>query len=307
VAIVPEDATEEVAVEPTAAAIVDERAPAPAFDRFDVDGGEDRSDVAAADAPAIEIVPATTGLLKRARRGPRPRTGNTVAEADVAAMFDEIAPIYDRLNTVMTLGADGRWRDVAVAATGLAEGGSAIDVACGTGKLAAALAERVGPFGRVLGVDLSPAMIARAAETYRDMVQLEFVAGNALELPVDGASFDAATISFGLRNLSDFEAGFRELRRVVRPGGTVVCLELTVPRPRAWAVVYGGVFRRVAPILGGLAGHREAYRYLPTSLDGFPPPRDLAGTMRRAGLADVTWRRLALGTVAIHTGRVPSA
>ena len=162
-AIVSEDATEY----PPAAVLADARAH---------DDAPARPEGTATSA-GIDIVPAWKGSARRLRSRPRPRTGNSVSESDVAAMFDEIAPVYDRLNTVMTLGADRRWRDAAVAATGVGEGGSAIDVACGTGKLAAALAERVGPFGRVLGVDLSPAMIALASETHRDVVQLEFVAG----------------------------------------------------------------------------------------------------------------------------------
>jgi demethylmenaquinone methyltransferase/2-methoxy-6-polyprenyl-1,4-benzoquinol methylase len=229
-----------------------------------------------------------------------------VPESQVAAMFDEIAPVYDRMNSLMTLGADRRWRALAVEATGLREGGSAIDVACGTGRLATALAERVGPFGHVLGIDLSPAMIARAAGAHPDFVQLEFRVGNALDLPAEDGAMDAATIAFGLRNLADYEAGFRELRRVVKPGGTIVCLELSMPRPRAWATVFHGVFRRAAPLLGSAVGHRSAYRYLPESLDGFPEPREIAATMRRAGLVEVTWKRLALGTVALHRGRVPA-
>jgi demethylmenaquinone methyltransferase/2-methoxy-6-polyprenyl-1,4-benzoquinol methylase len=220
-------------------------------------------------------------------------------------MFDEIAPVYDRLNTVMTLGADRRWRSLAVQATNLREGDSAIDVACGTGRLATALAERVGPFGKVTGIDLSTAMIERAARSSRDFVQLEFRVGNALGLPFADGAVDAATIAFGLRNLADFEAGFRELRRVVRPGGTVVCLELSMPRPRIWGRVFHGVFRRTALLLGSAFGHRAAYQYLPETLIGFPEPRELAATMRRAGLVEVTWRRLALGTVALHRGRVP--
>src|SRR5919197_813516 len=133
------------------------------------------------------------------------RTGNLVAEPQVTAMFDEIAPVYDRMNTLMTLGADRRWRRAAVEAAGLSSGGSVIDVACGTGKLAAALAERVGPFGRVLAVDLSTGMIAHGAQANYDLVQLEFRIGNALDLPASDAEFDAATIAFGLRNLADYE------------------------------------------------------------------------------------------------------
>jgi demethylmenaquinone methyltransferase/2-methoxy-6-polyprenyl-1,4-benzoquinol methylase len=237
--------------------------------------------------------------------GPPPRTGNQVAEREVTAMFDEIAPIYDRLNTFMTLGADTGWRRVAVDATAIESGGAVIDVACGTGKLAAALAERVGPFGRVLAVDLSQGMIAHGAQANFDLVQLEFRLGNALDLPCGDAEFDAATIAFGLRNLSDYEAGFRELRRVVRPGGRVICLELTTPRPQWWGRVFRFTFAHVTPILGRLFGREVAYRYLPASLDGFPGPDHLASTMDDAGLEHVGYRRMGLGSVALHVGVVP--
>jgi demethylmenaquinone methyltransferase/2-methoxy-6-polyprenyl-1,4-benzoquinol methylase len=234
------------------------------------------------------------------------RAGNPVPEARVAAMFDDIAPVYDRMNTLMTLGSDGRWRRLAVEATALKLGESAVDVACGTGKLSVALADRVGPFGRIVGVDLSPAMIDVASRANPDLVQLQFVIGNALALPAADGEFDAATIAFGLRNLSDFEAGFRELRRVVRPGGRVVCLELSVPRPRVWGRVYQALFSRTSSALGSLFRRRSAYAYLPDSLNGFPQPDQLAATMRHAGLVDVAYKRLALGAVAIHRGRVPS-
>lgn len=233
------------------------------------------------------------------------RSGNPVSEADVAAMFDSIAPVYDRLNTIMTAGQDGRWRRAAVAASEVVPGGSVVDVACGTGRLAAALAERVGPFGRVVGVDLSPGMVARANVDYRDLVQLEFRVGNALALPFGDGEFDAATIAFGMRNLSDFAAGFSELARVVRPGGRVVCLELTLPRPRIWGRLFHGTFRRLAPAAGALFGVGSTYRYLPTSLDGFPNADRLAATMRSVGLLDVSYRRYGLGSVALHVGRVP--
>ena len=223
----------------------------------------------------------------------------------MAAMFDDIAPVYDRMNTVMTFGFDARWRHAAVEATRIGVGGSVIDVASGTGKLALELADRVGPFGRVLAVDLSPGMIRRAAATHRDVVQLEFRVGNALDLPARDGEFDAATIAFGLRNLADFEGGFRELRRVVRPGGRVVCLELTTPSPRLWGRLFRAAFRRLAPLGGKLLGRAAAYRYLPASLEGFPDPDALASTMRHVGLVDVGYRRLGLGSVAVHTGVVP--
>ena len=237
----------------------------------------------------------------------RPRAGNSVDEAEVRTMFDRIAPTYDRLNTMLSFGSDGRWRRAAVRATAVRSGDRVIDVACGSGKLAAELARAAGPTGHVLGVDLSPGMIEVARRTQPAMAQLDFIVANALALPVADDSFDAATIAFGLRNLADYEAGFRELARVVRPGGRVVCLELSLPRPAWWGRLFHAVFRRVSPLLGAAVGQRDAYRYLPASLDGFPDADRLAGTMLVAGLVDVRYRRFGLGSVAMHVGTVRGA
>jgi demethylmenaquinone methyltransferase/2-methoxy-6-polyprenyl-1,4-benzoquinol methylase len=207
------------------------------------------------------------------------------------------------MNTIMTAGLDGRWRRAAVRAARLSPGDSALDVACGTGKLTAALAAAVGPVGRVVGVDLSVAMLDEARRASGDLVQVEFRAGNALALPFEAGTFDAATIAFGLRNLANFEDGFRELARVVRPGGRVVCLELTMPRPRLAGRFYSAVFGRMAPVMGIAFGRRDAYSYLPHSLDGFPDADELAETMHRVGLANVTVRRLGLGAIALHVGQ----
>jgi demethylmenaquinone methyltransferase/2-methoxy-6-polyprenyl-1,4-benzoquinol methylase len=219
-------------------------------------------------------------------------------------MFDSIAPVYDRMNTLMTAGLDGRWRRAAVRMAKLSRGDAALDVACGTGKLTAALAGAVGPAGRVVGVDLSSAMLVEARRAFGELANVEFRIGDALALPVDEGSFDAATIAFGLRNLASFEDGFREMARVVRSGGRVACLELSVPRPRVAGRIYTAGFRATAPIMGTLFRRRAAYSYLPHSLDGFPAAEELAETMKRAGLVDVGFRRLALGAVAIHVGVV---
>jgi demethylmenaquinone methyltransferase/2-methoxy-6-polyprenyl-1,4-benzoquinol methylase len=269
-------------------------APEPAASSSD-DGNSPEAEAAA---------PRTDAVASRTVAVPT-RTGNQVSERDVTAMFDEIAPVYDRLNSLMTLGADARWRRGAVEAAGLSSGAAVIDVACGTGKLAAALAEQVGPFGRVLAVDLSPGMIAHGVQSHYDLVQLEFRLGNALALPSGDGEFDAATIAFGLRNLADYSAGFRELRRVVKPGGRVVCLELTTPRPRWWGRLFRFTFGRVTPLLGRLFAREGAYRYLPASLEGFPEPEGLSSTMRDAGLEHVGYRRMGLGSVALHVGVVP--
>jgi demethylmenaquinone methyltransferase/2-methoxy-6-polyprenyl-1,4-benzoquinol methylase len=232
------------------------------------------------------------------------RLGNTVPEPYVTTMFDSIAPVYDRMNTLMTAGLDGRWRRAAVRASALRRNGSALDVACGTGKLTAALAQAVGPDGHVLGVDLSPAMLDEARRAYGELPGVEFRLGNALALPVADGSFDAATIAFGLRNLSSFEDGLREMARSVRSGGRVVCLELSVPRPRFMGRVYRGGFRIMAPVIGAIFRRRAAYSYLPHSLEGFPAAEEIAATMRRAGLIDVSFKRFALGAVALHVGTV---
>jgi len=247
---------------------------------------------------------ASPGACAPAQRGSS-RIGNTVPENRVAGMFDAIAPVYDRMNTLMTAGLDGSWRRSAVRATGLQAGGSALDVACGTGKLTAALARAVGPQGRVVGVDLSEGMLDCARAALADTPGIELRPGNALALPVIDGSFDAATIAFGLRNLADFEAGFREMARAVRSGGRVVCLELSVPRSPTAARFYTGVFRVTAPAMGALFRQRSAYSYLPHSLDGFPKAEEIAATMHRAGLVNVRFRRLSLGAVALHTGVVP--
>jgi demethylmenaquinone methyltransferase / 2-methoxy-6-polyprenyl-1,4-benzoquinol methylase len=232
------------------------------------------------------------------------RIGNTVPEPRVTTMFDSIAPVYDRMNTLMTAGLDGRWRRAAVRAAGLSRGGAALDVACGTGKLTAALADAVGPEGRVVGVDLSPAMLDEARRAFGDTPGVEFRLGNAMALPLESGSFDAATIAFGLRNLSSFEGGLSEMARTVRSGGRVVCLELSVPQPRFMGRVYRGAFRVMAPVAGMLFRRRAAYSYLPHSLDGFPAAEEIAATMRDIGLRDVSFRRLALGAAALHVGIV---
>lgn len=232
------------------------------------------------------------------------RAGNPVPEPSVTSMFDSIAPVYDRMNTMMTAGMDGRWRRAAVKATGLTKGGRALDVACGTGKLTAALASVAGPDGSVVGVDLSPAMLDEARRAFGELPRVEFRLGNALVLPVADGTFDAATIAFGLRNLSDYEAGFREMARAVRSGGRVVCLELSVPRPRFMGRVYQGLFRVTAPVIGALFRRRAAYAYLPHSLEGFPGAEEIAAIMRHAGLQNVSFKRLAMGAVALHVGTV---
>lgn len=235
-----------------------------------------------------------------------PRSG-TLPAGEVRAMFDRVAPRYDLLNRLMTAGLDGRWREAAAAAADVSAAGTALDCCTGTGDLAFALARRVTPRGRVVGLDFSENMLAvgrrKAVETGQTAV--EFVQGDALALPFPDDGFDAATAAFGVRNLSDLPAGLREMARVVRPGGRVVVLEITTPeRLRAF---YTWWFDRLVPIMGRVMGRDgAAYAYLPASVRRFPGPRALAEVMHEAGLRDVRWRLFAGGIVALHHGRVPS-
>ncbi len=218
-------------------------------------------------------------------------------------MFDRITPSYDRMNRIMSLGMDGSWRGLAVRCTGAVPGDSALDVCCGTGDLAIALRDAVSPGGRVVGLDFSQAMLDAAV---RKRPQIEWVRGDALALPFADDEFAAATIGFGMRNLADHLRGFRELRRVVAPGGRVVCLELT--DPPAWAAPFARVWTdRAVPLLGRLvAREADAYRYLPASVHRFPPADELAAIMGQAGLRRVRYRRLSGGAVAVHVGTVPA-
>jgi demethylmenaquinone methyltransferase/2-methoxy-6-polyprenyl-1,4-benzoquinol methylase len=231
--------------------------------------------------------------------------GNAAPASEVGAMFDRIAPRYDLMNAVISWLQEPRWRRRAIDLAGLETGMAAIDVATGTGKVAQGLADRVGPFGRVVGVDVSSAMIERARRANADRIELQFVVGDALHLPLDDEAFDAATIAFGMRNLADYELGFAEMRRVLRPGGRLVCLEAA--RPRSLVGRLGWLWlERVVPLLGSLAGAGAAYRYLVTSVRSYPPPERIAEIMANAGLVDVRWIGLTFGMVTVHTARRPA-
>jgi demethylmenaquinone methyltransferase/2-methoxy-6-polyprenyl-1,4-benzoquinol methylase len=226
----------------------------------------------------------------------------TVRPEEVRQMFDRISPGYDLMNRLMTGGRDGRWRELAVDAARVGAGDAVLDACCGTGDLAIALRRRVGPSGRVVGVDFSESMLEIAR---RKSAAIEWCQGDALALPFGDDEFAAATVGWGIRNLSDRERGFAELARVVRPGGRVVCLEMSTPA--GWAATPAAVWTdHAVPVIGRLVtGDSEAYRYLPESAHRFPGAPELAAIMRQAGLENVGFRRLMLGVVAIHVGTVP--
>jgi len=230
--------------------------------------------------------------------------GNAAPASDVREMFDRISPIYDLMNQLISGFQEPRWRRRAVREARLSRGKSAVDVACGTGKVTRALAERVGLTGRVTGVDFSLGMIDRARRSRADAANVSFVVGDALALPMEDASVDAATIAFGMRNLVDYGHGFREMTRVVRPGGRVVCLEISRPTSRLGRLIQQW-FDRIVPLIGRLMGQGDAYAYLIRSTRGYPDPERIAAIMRESGLEDVRWVPLSGGIVTLHAGTRP--
>jgi demethylmenaquinone methyltransferase/2-methoxy-6-polyprenyl-1,4-benzoquinol methylase len=220
----------------------------------------------------------------------------TLPETQVRAMFDRIARIYDRMNSVMTAGMHHRWRERAADLARVGPGSRALDVGTGTGDLAIELARRG---ASVTGVDFAPAMleVARGKAPH-----IAFERGDALALRHGPGEFDAVTVGFGARNFADLDRGLREMARVTRPGGRVVVLEITTPQrpPLSW--FFRLWFDRVVPALGRLAGDPDAYAYLPSSVRRFPGPEDLARRMGEAGLDDVRWIITAGGIIAVHAG-----
>ena len=245
----------------------------------------------------------------------------------VRAMFDRISGVYDLMNTAMTAGLHHRWRARAADLARVGPGSRVLDVATGTGDLALELAGRVGPRGEVVGSDFSEGMLDRArlkaaAPPAGSGVRARFEWADAMALPYDDGTFDAATVGFGARNFDDLSRGLSEMARVVRPGGRVVVLEITTPTRAPLSLFYRLWFDRLVPALGRAAGAAaaaiarirgtsgqpdiaDAYTYLPNSVKRFPAPSELAREMSDAGLGEISYIITAGGIVAIHAGTVP--
>lgn len=225
------------------------------------------------------------------------RADLTKEPVDVQKMFDGVARRYDITNDVLAMGQTRAWRKAVVAAVDPQPGERVLDLAAGTGTSSEPF-ERAGAF--VVPTDFSLGMLTVGRER---QPHLPFVAGDGLHLPYADASFDAATISFGLRNLADRHAGLRELRRVVRPGGRLVVCEFSHPTWGPFRTIYSEyLMKALPPVARAVASNPEAYVYLAESIRAWPDQRELAADLQSAGWTSVQWRDLTGGIVAIHRG-----
>lgn len=215
-------------------------------------------------------------------------------------MFDDVAPRYDLTNALLSLGSASLWRVATVRALGITAGDRVLDIAAGTGTSSAAIA-RAG--ARVTALDFSPGMVAVGRQRHPD---IEFVEGDAQQLPFDDASFDAVTISFGLRNVNDPHRALAEMRRVLVPGGRLVICEFTTPPNALVRGAYDFYLNKVMPSVAALASSNPAaYTYLMQSIADWPEQGVLSGWIRDAGFVDVKYRNLTAGVVALHRARAP--
>lgn len=228
----------------------------------------------------------------------------------IRLMFDSIARSYDRLNHLLSVGVDRSWRRRSLRwVVDRSREQEILDLACGTGDYSLAIARRAHPATRVTGLDLSEGMleVMRRKVAEAGMAdRISTLVGNAEEMPFDDAQFDRVTIGFGIRNFEHRERALAEMLRVLKPGGRVVILELSVPawQPARWC--YNLYFTRVLPVVGGMvSGQRSAYSYLPASVLAFPPKEEWMATMRACGFAAVRHRALSLGICRMYIGDKP--
>jgi demethylmenaquinone methyltransferase/2-methoxy-6-polyprenyl-1,4-benzoquinol methylase len=220
--------------------------------------------------------------------------------------FASIARKYDFMNTLLSLGIHYQWKRLAVRMLGLKKGARVVDVCAGTGDLALMAAERVGPEGCIVLFDINRAMMeagrdktARSGKNSR----MVFVQGDAERMAFPNACFDAAMVGFGIRNLTHPGTGFSEIHRVLKPGGTMVCLEFSKPTSRMFRTLYDFYSFQIMPLLGQLlAGSRKAYTHLPESIRTWPLPAELSEMLRGIGFTAVRYHRLTNGIAVIHWG-----
>jgi demethylmenaquinone methyltransferase/2-methoxy-6-polyprenyl-1,4-benzoquinol methylase len=224
----------------------------------------------------------------------------------VARVFESVAPRYDLMNDLMSGGVHRLWKNALVDVLNPRTGESFLDVAGGTGDIAFRILKRVGDGAHVTICDINPAMleVGRDRAVDRGLLQgLTWTTGDAESLPFPDRSFDAYTIAFGLRNVTDIDKALAEAHRVLKPGGRFYCLEFSKVTSAPVGRVYDAYSERALPFFGRvIAKDAESYRYLHESIRRFPSQRELARRMREAGFERVAWRNMTLGVVALHSG-----
>lgn len=231
----------------------------------------------------------------------------------VLRQFDRIAQGYDLTNDAISMGMHHLWKRRAVSELQLKPNGSYLDVCCGTGDLTLRIAHHLAAGGKVSGLDFSPKMLAVANQRLTNdessvKASVNFQEGDALQLPFPDDSFDGAIVSFGLRNVTDYQRAIDEMTRVVKPGGHVINLDLGKSKVPLFAQLFAFYFRQIVPLIGqALQSDKQAYTYLPCSNTTYPDPEGISQIFKAAYLSNVRHYSLALGSVALHVGTVPES
>lgn len=224
-------------------------------------------------------------------------------EEKVHHVFEKIYNNYDKMNSVISFQQHIRWRSDTMKRMNVQKGSKALDVCCGTADWTIALAEAVGPDGEVIGLDFSKNMLKIGEEKVQHLKQVKLLHGNAMELPFSDNSFDYITVGFGLRNVPDIMQVLKEMHRVVKPGGQVVCLETSQPTLIGYKQLYYFYFRFIMPLFGKLfAKSYQEYSWLQESARNFPGMKELANMFEQAGLQNVTYKPYTGGVAAVHIG-----
>ncbi len=224
----------------------------------------------------------------------------------VRQMFDEISPRYDFLNHLLSANFDKLWRRKVVEILKSHQPERVLDVATGTGDLAVLTAKKL-PDAQITGLDLSPKMLEVAKKKIKNTElehRIKFIEGDAENLPFEEAHFEAATVAFGVRNFQDLDKGLKEISRVLKPGGVLVVLEFSNPEKFPFKQLYGFYSKKILPLLGSLiSGNKDAYTYLPRSVEVFPYGKDFEERLEKAGLQPLQTHRLMFGIASIYTAQ----
>lgn len=240
----------------------------------------------------------------------KPYDSEKAKGTQVGQMFDSIAPAYDFMNTAMSFGLHRVWRNSALrelcGTSGIDGDVAILDVACGTGDVTIELARRL-PLAKVTGIDLSEGMLKMASDKMEQMDseiqrRISFSRGDCLKLPFGDNSFDAVTVAYGVRNFENLETGYAEMLRVLKPGGHLCVIELSVPRASITRWGYNLYSRQIIPRIGKMvSGDNRAYTYLPESIAACPQRDDMTALMYKVGFHSPKWRTMTFGTIGIYT------